>query len=88
MTIAQQLGVKDYPFIIKDSRGNQIYIESITGYWHKSRYDLKNNEIYFEDSSGFWRASEFINSERVYYENSEGEIIDNRPKPITKLTMD
>ena len=31
MTIAQQLKVKDFPFIIEDSKGNQIYYENSDG---------------------------------------------------------
>jgi hypothetical protein len=52
MTIAQQLKIKEFPFIIKDNRGNQIYYENSSGYWVKNEYDDKGNEIYFEDSYG------------------------------------
>ena len=52
MTIAQQLKIKEFPFTIKDSKGNQIYWESSTGYWAKMEYDSKGKQIYFEDSDG------------------------------------
>ena len=32
MKIAQQLKIKDFPFIIKDKNGNEIYYENSDGY--------------------------------------------------------
>lgn len=52
MTIAQQLKITEFPFIIKDSKGNEIYYENSKNYWCKSEYDPKNNKIYWEDSFG------------------------------------
>lgn len=52
MTIAQQLKIKDFPFIIKDNNGKQIYYETSDGYWNKHEYDNKGKEIYYEDSNG------------------------------------
>lgn len=52
MTIAQQLGVKEYPFIIKDNKGNKIYYEQSSGKWWKKEFDDKGNVIYYEDSNG------------------------------------
>ena len=49
-TIAQQLSVKDFPFVIKDTKGNVIYFETSDGYWHKKVYDSNGNVIYLEDS--------------------------------------
>jgi hypothetical protein len=51
-TIAQQLGIKQFPFEIKDKNGNQIYYENSDGFWVKLEYDSNGNEIYFENSSG------------------------------------
>ena len=59
-TIAQQLNVKDFPFIIKDKNGNIIYCENSYRFWSKSEYDSNGKEVYLE--------------------NSDGEIVDNRPK--------
>ena len=52
MTIAQQLKVKSFPFIIKDSNGNQIYFENSNGYWYKREFDSNGNQIYYENSKG------------------------------------
>ena len=52
MTIAQQLKIKKFPFIIKDDKGNKIYIEDSIGYWMKREYDALSNQVYYEDSIG------------------------------------
>ena len=52
MTIAQQLKVTEFPFEIKDSRGNEIYYENSYGHWYKKEFDSNGNEIYFESSLG------------------------------------
>ncbi len=51
-TIAQQLKIKDFPFIINDKDGNAIYYETSVGYWTKREYDAHDNEIYYENSDG------------------------------------
>jgi len=51
-TIAQQLNIKDFPFIIKDKNGKQTYYENSKGYWRKYEYDKEGNEIYYENSDG------------------------------------
>ena len=87
MTIAQQLKVKDFPFEIKDSKGNQIYYEDLYNYWCKYEFDANGNEIYCEYSNGYWCKSECdAKGNLIYIENSHGEIIDNRPK--VTLTLD
>ena len=81
-TIAQQLGIKDFPFEIKDKNGNEIYLEDSDGDWVKKEYDSNGNEIYFEYSDGFWGKSEYdSNRNEIYYEDSDGDVVDNRPKP-------
>jgi hypothetical protein len=52
MTIAQQLKIKEFPFRIKDSNGNEIYWEDSSGYWEKREYDVNGNRIYWENSFG------------------------------------
>ena len=80
-TIAQQLNIKEFPFIIKDKNGNQIYCEYFNGYWWKSEYDSNGNSIYYETSNKYWSKSEYdSNGNCTYWENSDGEIEDNRPK--------
>jgi len=66
-TIAQFLNVKDFPFVIKDKNGNEIYFENSSGYWSKLEYNNKGN--------------------RICSENSDGKIIDNRPKQMIELTL-
>jgi hypothetical protein len=81
MTIAQQLKIKEFPFEIKDSDGNQIYFENSEGYWSKCEWDSKGNTIYFGDSYGYWAKRKYDSEgNRIYYENSYGAIHDNRPK--------
>jgi hypothetical protein len=73
MTIAQQLKITEFPFIIKDKNGNRIYSESSNGYWCKNEYDQNGNRIYFETSCGYWEKRQYDqNGNRIYYENSDG----------------
>ena len=72
-TIAQQLKIKDFPFVIKDKDGNTIYLEKSTGYWDKSEYDAHGNEIRFENSTGYWDKRERdAHGNLIYYEASTG----------------
>lgn len=72
-TIAQQLNVTEFPFIINNSKGNKIYWEDIRGNWYKKEYDSKDNQIYFEDSYGYWFRSEYdLNNNEIYFKNSDG----------------
>jgi hypothetical protein len=81
MTIAKQLKIKEFPFKIKDSKGNEIYLEYSTGFWAKYEYDSEDNWIYLENSDGYWAKREYDSEDNVIYcENSNGGIIDNRPK--------
>jgi hypothetical protein len=86
-TIAKQLKIKDFPFIIKDKAGNEIYWEDFNGYWSKREYDANGNEIRCEDSIDFWSKSEYdAHGNEIYYEDSNGIIIDNRPK-VMEMTL-
>lgn len=40
-TIAQQLNIKDFPFIIKDKKGSIIYAELADNFWFKQELDEK-----------------------------------------------
>lgn len=43
--------------------------------------DNNCNQIYFEGSNEYWAKSEYdSDGNRIYYENSDGDIIDKRPK--------
>ena len=73
MTIAQQLKIKGFPFIIKDKNGKEIYYETSTGYWKKNEYDDNGKQIYYEESTGFWSNSEWdTHGKQIYYEESTG----------------
>ena len=72
-TIAQQLKIKDFPFVIKDKNGKEIYYENFNDYWIKREYDANGNEIYFENSTGLWNKVEYdANGNEIYYETSNG----------------
>jgi hypothetical protein len=72
-TIAQQLKISEFPFIIKDKNGNQIYYEDSIGYWSKCQYDQNGKEIYFENSYGYWSKCQYDqNGKEIYFENSNG----------------
>ena len=71
-TIAKQLNIKTFPFVIKDSNGNQIYYENFTGFWVKREYDAAGKMIYCKWSDGYWIKQEWAGSNKVYSENSFG----------------
>ncbi len=72
-TIAQFLNIKNFPFIIKDKNGAEIYRESSIGFWMKSEYDAQGNIIHYEDSNGFWSKFEYdAQGNEIYYETSDG----------------
>jgi len=52
-TIAQFLGITDFPYRIKNNNGKTIYLENSRGFWRKSEYDSNGKQIYFEDSIGY-----------------------------------
>ena len=82
-TIAQQLKIKHFPFIINDKNGNELYGEDTDGYWVKREYDVNGKQIYYENSEGYWSKSEYdANGNSIYYENSLGYIEDHRPKIV------
>lgn len=58
-----------------------VYFENSFGFWVKCEYD-SNLVIYQEDSNKRWAKWE-RNSQgnTIYYEDSDGVIEDNRPKP-------
>ena len=89
MTMAQQLKVTKFPFVIKNDAGNEIYYEDNCGFWRKREYDDRGNKIYSEDSNGFWAKWEYNdNGNEIYSENSKGTICDNRPKVVPEYTME
>lgn len=72
MTIAKQLKIKEFPFEIKDNRGEEIYYEERHGYWVKREYDDNGNQIYYETSDGYWAKTEYDDKEnQSYFEDSD-----------------
>jgi len=87
MTIAKQLKIKDFPFVINDKDGNQIYYENSDGLWYRRECDANGKEIYYEDSTGYWTKREYdANGNEIRFENSNGTVFDNRPKQV-ELTL-
>ena len=81
MTIAKQLNVKEFPLLIRNSKGQEIYFENSDGLWYKREYDSDSNQIYAENSYGYWIRYEYdSNGNHIYTESSYGTIYDNRPK--------
>ena len=73
-TIAQQLNIKEFPFIIKDTNGNEIYFENSNGYWWKHEFDANGNRLSYENSNGYWCKYEYdSNGKEIYFENSDGD---------------
>ena len=86
-TIAQQLKIKDFPFIIEDKDGKEIYFENSYGLWYKNEYDVNGYDIRYEDSTGYWRESEYdAHGNEIYCETLNGIINDHRPKTV-ELTL-
>ena len=76
MTIAQQLKIKDFPFVIKHKDGKEIYYENADGWWSKRERDINGREIYFENSDGYWcKCERDANGNQINYEDSKGVLI-------------
>ena len=72
-TIAQQLNVTEFPFIIRDKNGNKIYWEDSNWVWNKREYDCNGNQIYLENSYGYWHKIKYdSNGNVIYSEDSNG----------------
>lgn len=48
-TIAQQLGITEFPFEIRDKNGNVIYWEKSNNSWYIQEYDSNGTIIYLEE---------------------------------------
>ena len=51
-TIAQQLGITQFPFEIRDGKENLIYEEYENGFWAREEFNNEGKQIYHENSSG------------------------------------
>jgi hypothetical protein len=71
MTIAQEKGITEFPFIIKNEDGKEIYHETKDGQWVKKQYNSYGYTSRLDKSDGFWYTS--IDSEfGSYFLNSRG----------------
>lgn len=52
---------------IRDKNGNQIYLETSSGFWAKYEYDSQGNRIYREDSFGGWAKWEYDSKGKLIY---------------------
>ena len=51
--------------------------------------NAKGNQIYHERSDGYWNKREYDDQgNEIYFEDSNGTIINNRSKPIVELTLE
>ena len=81
-TIAQQLKITKFPFIINDDNGNELYYEDSDGAWNRCEFNDNGNELYYETSDGYWNRFEYDDDGSVTYrEDSNGSIV------VTKRTL-
>jgi hypothetical protein len=72
-TIARQLGIKQFPFEIRDKQGNLIYKEKESGCWERREYNSQGELIFYEDSTELWEKREYCSEgKEIYFENSDG----------------
>lgn len=65
---------------IRDKDDNPIYFENSGGFWAKCERNSKG-VIYHEDSNKYWAKWERDSEgNEIYYEDSDGIIVDRRPK--------
>jgi hypothetical protein len=51
--------------------------------------DKNGNVIYGENSNEYWIKREYDDKgKEIRYENSDGYIVDNRPKPMIELSLE
>lgn len=86
-TIAQQLNVKDFPFIIEDKDGNVIYWENSSGFWRKREYDSNGKPIYKENSDGFWERYEYDSNGKLIHCEDSILSLNKRPKSCNGETV-
>ena len=66
---------------IRDKNNNTIYFENLFGFWARCERNSKG-VIYHEDSNKYWAKWERDSEgNQIYFEDSDGIIVDNRPKP-------
>jgi hypothetical protein len=79
MTLAQQRGITDFPYIITDKKGREVYWENHEQFWIKKKYDALDHIVFYENSNRTWYRREFDSDNNlVYYEDCTGLIIGER----------
>ena len=73
----KELDIK-YPIVLKDNDGKGVYYEASNGHWWKDEFDKDGNKVYSEGKTGFWEKREYRDGIQVYYEDSNGFLLDNR----------
>jgi|14_taG_2_1085336.scaffolds.fasta_scaffold182846_1 YD repeat-containing protein len=64
----------EFPIVIEDESGKEIYFEDSDGFQYTRRYDQGGRQTYFEDSDGWWYKHEYDADGRLtYLEDSEGD---------------
>lgn len=67
---------------IRNKDDKVIYFENSFGYWVKCEYNSQG-VIYHEESNKYWAKWEYDSEgNQIHFEDSNGVIIDNRPKPL------
>lgn len=66
-TIAEQLEIKDFPFLKKDKQGRIIYLEDENQFWVKFEYNSNGNLTK-------WQTSKAI---IIWKYDSQGNVIDS-----------
>ncbi len=74
-TLTQQLKINNFPFYIKDNKGNCIFYEDSKGYWIKREFDQYSKKIYFEDSDDNIQISKEKIAKLLKIKNSKLTII-------------
>jgi hypothetical protein len=66
MTLAQQAGITEFPYVIHDSKGRQIYFETSGGVWSRTYYDW-DGDTYQEYSNGYWKRKMFDSNGKAVF---------------------
>jgi hypothetical protein len=73
MTIANQLSVTKFPFVILDANGQKIYEENSDGTWIKIVYSPEGWQTNYETSTGYWYTLKYNDrGMRIRYDDSSG----------------